>query len=84
MAAGSFGLLALFARALGGWLSDKAAARGNLNSRVTLLFALMMGEAPGLLMFAHADSAAPAIAAMLFFGLCTHMACGATYAWCPS
>ncbi|MDB5952306.1 MAG: transporter, partial [Massilia sp.] len=37
MAAGSFGLLALFARALGGWLSDKGAARGNLNSRVTLL-----------------------------------------------
>ena len=31
MAAGSFGLLALFARALGGWLSDKVAARGGLN-----------------------------------------------------
>jgi NNP family nitrate/nitrite transporter-like MFS transporter len=83
MAAGSFGLLALFARALGGWVSDKFAAAGNLNNRVTLLFVLMLGEGAGLLMFAHADSAAPAIAAMLFFGLFTHMACGATYAIVP-
>ncbi len=83
MAAGSFGLLALFARALGGWVSDKFAARGNLNSRVTLLFVLMLGEGAGLLMFSHAESVVLAIAAMLFFGLFTHMACGATYAVVP-
>ncbi len=83
MAAGSFGLLALFARALGGWVSDKFAAAGNLNNRVTLLFLLMLGEGAGLLMFSHADSAVLAIAAMLFFGLFTHMACGATYAVVP-
>ncbi|OAJ65527.1 MFS transporter, partial [Paraburkholderia ginsengiterrae] len=35
IAAGSFGLLALFARALGGWLSDKAAARRGLDVRAT-------------------------------------------------
>jgi NNP family nitrate/nitrite transporter-like MFS transporter len=83
MAAGSFGLLALFARALGGWISDKVAAGGNLNNRVMLLFALMIGEGAGLLAFAHADSVALAIAAMLGFGLFTHMACGATYAVVP-
>jgi NNP family nitrate/nitrite transporter-like MFS transporter len=83
MAAGSFGLLALFARALGGYLSDKAALRGNLNSRVTLLFALMLGEGAGLMLFSHADSAVLAIIAMLGFGLFTHMACGATYALVP-
>jgi NNP family nitrate/nitrite transporter-like MFS transporter len=83
MAAGSFGLLALFARALGGWTSDKFAAGGNLNNRVTLLFVLMLGEGAGLLMFAHAGNATLAIAAMLFFGLFTHMACGATYAVVP-
>jgi NNP family nitrate/nitrite transporter-like MFS transporter len=83
MAAGSFGLLALFARALGGWVSDKFAAGGNLNNRVTLLFVLMLGEGAGLLMFAHAGNAALAVAAMLFFGLFTHMACGATYAVVP-
>ncbi|MBB5607100.1 MULTISPECIES: MFS transporter [unclassified Janthinobacterium] len=82
-AAGSFGLLALFARALGGWLSDKLALRGNLNSRVTLLFILMIGEGLGLLWFAHAGSVTFAVAAMLGFGLFTHMACGATYALVP-
>jgi NNP family nitrate/nitrite transporter-like MFS transporter len=83
MAAGSFGLLALFARALGGWLSDKGAARGNLNSRVTLLFVMMIGEGLGLLWFANADTVAYAVIAMLCFGLFTHMACGATYALVP-
>jgi NNP family nitrate/nitrite transporter-like MFS transporter len=83
MAAGSFGLLALFARALGGWLSDKASARGDLNSRVNLLFILMVGEGLGLLWFSQTSSVALAITAMLAFGLCTHMACGATYALVP-
>jgi NNP family nitrate/nitrite transporter-like MFS transporter len=83
MAAGSFGLLALFARALGGWVSDKVAARGNLNSRIMLLFAMMIGEGAGLLMFSHAESVVLAIGAMLVFGLFTHMACGATYAVVP-
>jgi NNP family nitrate/nitrite transporter-like MFS transporter len=83
MAAGSFGLLALFARALGGWLSDKGAARGNLNSRVTLLFVMMIGEGVGLLWFANAGTVTYAVIAMLCFGLFTHMACGATYALVP-
>jgi NNP family nitrate/nitrite transporter-like MFS transporter len=83
MAAGSFGLLALFARALGGYLSDKGAARGNLNSRVTLLFVMMIGEGVGLLWFANAGTVTWAVIAMLCFGLFTHMACGATYALVP-
>ncbi|WP_426176478.1 MFS transporter [Massilia sp. TWR1-2-2] len=83
MAAGSFGLLALFARALGGYLSDRGAARGNLNSRVTLLFIMMIGEGLGLLWFANADTVTYAVIAMLCFGLFTHMACGATYALVP-
>jgi len=83
MAAGSFGLLALFARALGGWLSDRAAARGDLNSRVNLLFILMVGEGLGLLWFSQTTNVTLAIVAMLAFGLCTHMACGSTYALVP-
>ena len=83
MAAGSFGLLALVARAFGGWLSDKMASRGTLNSRVTLLFLMMIGEGAGLLWFAKADTVMFAVIAMLVFGLFTHMACGATYALVP-
>jgi NNP family nitrate/nitrite transporter-like MFS transporter len=83
IAAGSFGLLALFARALGGWLSDKVAARRGLDIRSTLLFVLIAGEGIGLYWFAHAESVALAVVAMLIFGLFTHMACGATYALVP-
>ncbi len=83
MAAGSFGLLALFARALGGIASDKVAARFGLDGRTALLFALMVGEGVGLLAFSTMGSVGPAIVAMLFFGLFTHMACGSTYALVP-
>jgi NNP family nitrate/nitrite transporter-like MFS transporter len=83
IAAASFGLLALFARALGGIISDKVALRGGLNRRATLLFIMMLGEGLGLLWFAHAGSVTMAVVAMLCFGLFTHMACGATYALVP-
>lgn len=83
LAAASFGLLALFARALGGWLSDKAALRRGLDARSTLLFVLILGEGLGLLWFAQAHHVVAAVAAMLGFGLFTHMACGATYALVP-
>ena len=83
LAAASFGLLALFARALGGWLSDKAALRRGLDARSMLLFVLILGEGLGLLWFAQAHSVVAAVVAMLGFGLFTHMACGATYALVP-
>lgn len=83
IAAASFGLLALFARALGGIVSDRMAQRRGLDGRTLLLCVLMVGEGVGLLGFAHADNATLAVLAMLVFGLFTHMACGATYALVP-
>ena len=83
MAAGSFGLLALFARALGGIASDKIAGRFGLEGRTWLLFGLMVGEGVGLLTFATMGTVTLAIGAMLAFGLFTHMACGSTYALVP-
>ncbi|MEI2415508.1 MFS transporter [Orrella sp. JC864] len=83
LAAGIFGLLALFARALGGWLSDRLAARGGLQVRALLLCVLIAAEGLGLIWFAQAGSVAVAVVAMVLFGLFTHMACGATYALVP-
>jgi NNP family nitrate/nitrite transporter-like MFS transporter len=83
LAAGSFGLLALFARALGGIISDRFAHHKGLDARTTLLFALMLGEGVGLLWFARTETTAMAVTAMITFGLFTHMACGATYALVP-
>jgi NNP family nitrate/nitrite transporter-like MFS transporter len=83
LAAGSFGLLALFARALGGMASDRVARAWGLDGRTTLLFALIIGEGLGLLWFSQMDAVVFAIVAMVTFGLFTHMACGATYALVP-
>ncbi|MNK97184.1 Nitrate transporter [compost metagenome] len=83
MAAASFGLLALFARALGGYVSDRFARRRGLDARSMVLFVFILGEGLGLLWFAQASSVTLAVVAMLIFGLFTHMACGATYALVP-
>lgn len=83
MAAASFGLLALFARALGGYVSDRVARRRGLDARSIVLFVFILSEGLGLLAFAHASGVVAAVAAMLMFGLFTHMACGATYALVP-
>ncbi len=82
-AAGSFGLLALFARAIGGLSSDRVARKGGLQARTILLVALLIGEGAGLLAFSQMTAVGPAIAAMLAFGLFTHMSCGAIYALVP-
>ena len=82
-AVGAFGLLALFARALGGIFSDKVARSRGLDGRTWLLFALMMGEGVFLIVFSQASVVGLAIAAMITFGLFTHMACGSLYALVP-
>ncbi len=83
LAAGIFGILALFARAFGGIASDAVARAKGLDGRTMLLFGLMVGEGLGLLAFAKSDSLILAIASMSVFGLFVHMACGATYALVP-
>jgi len=81
--AGSFGLLALFARACGGILSDRIAHRHGLDGRTALLFSLILLEGLGLMLFSHMSTAGTALIAMLGFGLFTHLACGATYSLTP-
>jgi NNP family nitrate/nitrite transporter-like MFS transporter len=83
LCAGSFGLLALFARALGGIISDRVASRWGLDGRSTLLFALLLGEGLGLLAWASSGSLPLALTTMLVFGLFTHMSCGAIYSLVP-
>ena len=82
-AVGAFGLLALFARAVGGLISDKVARSKGLDGRTWLLFALMMGEGIFLLAFSQAGTVVMAVSAMLVFVLFTHMACGSLYALVP-
>jgi len=82
-AAGIFGLLALFARALGGLVSDRIAKPRGLDGRTLLLCAMLLGEGVCLIWFSQMQSVWIAVIAMTFFATFTHMACGATYALVP-
>ena len=84
LAVGAFGLLALFARAFGGLLSDRIARTQGLDGRTWLLFGLMVvGEGIFLIAFSKSSSVTMAVSMMLVFGLFTHMACGSLYALVP-
>lgn len=83
LVAGTFGVLALFARTLGGYTGDRVGARLGLRGRVITLAALLGAEGVMLVVFSQMGSLALAVAALVVFGLFTHMSAGATYAVSP-
>jgi NNP family nitrate/nitrite transporter-like MFS transporter len=83
LVAGSFGLMNLFARGLGGYVSDLVALRFGLRGRVLLLGSLLLGEGLGLILFSQMRTLPAAIAAMVLFALFTKMSSGGTYAIVP-
>lgn len=78
-----FGWINIFARALGGIISDKVGKRFGFNGKVSLLTILLILEGIGIMMFARAGNITAAIVMMFFFGLCLKMANGATYSIVP-
>lgn len=83
MLAGSFGVLAIFARSLGGYLGDRAGRRFGLDGRGRFLTGMLLLEGIGLIAFSRMDSVVPAAIALVTFGLFVHIAAGATYAVVP-
>jgi len=81
--AGVFGFMNIFARALGGWASDKVGNRWGMKGKSTLLAGVLLLEGLGLIAFAGAGSFAWAIVSMLSFALFLKMANGATYGIVP-
>lgn len=81
--AGMFGLMNLFARALGGITCDKIGLRSGMRGKGIFLAVLLLLEGVGLLLFAHAGSLNIAIVCMLGFALFLKMANGATYGIVP-
>lgn len=78
-----FGWINIFARALGGMVSDKVGSRYGFNGKVSLLAVLLLLEGAGIMLFAHSDGLVMAIMMMFFFGICLKMANGATYSIVP-
>jgi NNP family nitrate/nitrite transporter-like MFS transporter len=83
MIAGCFGMMNLFARALGGFTSDWLAARYGTRGRITLLGATIFLEGIMLAAFSRITVLPTAIALLLFAGLFVKMSNGATYAIVP-
>jgi NNP family nitrate/nitrite transporter-like MFS transporter len=81
--AGVFGMMNLFARALGGILSDKAGFRWGLRGKGFLLAGVLLLEGLALLAFARAGVLSLAIGLMLLFALFLKMANGAVYGIVP-
>jgi len=78
-----FGWLNIFARALGGIVSDKVGKKFGFNGKVSLLAILLLLEGIGIMLFANSGGLVMAIMMMFFFGLCLKMANGATYSIVP-
>jgi NNP family nitrate/nitrite transporter-like MFS transporter len=81
--AGIFGFMNIFARALGGIVSDKVGNKYGMRGKGLLLGSVLMLEGLGLLVFAQAGTLVLAIASMLLFALFLKMANGATYGIVP-
>jgi NNP family nitrate/nitrite transporter-like MFS transporter len=81
--AGIFGFMNLFARALGGIMSDKVGRKFGMRGKGLLLAGVLLLEGLGLILFAQAGSLMVAIITMLSFALFLKMSNGATYGIVP-
>lgn len=81
--AGLFGLMNIFARTLGGFLSDKVAGKAGLQARVWFLGAVLLAEGLALVFFSQMGTLVTAVAVMLVFSLFVQMSEGATFGVVP-
>jgi NNP family nitrate/nitrite transporter-like MFS transporter len=81
--AGIFGFMNLFARALGGMVSDKVGGKFGMRGKGLLLAGVLLLEGIGLILFASSGNLTAAIVSMLSFALFLKMSNGATYGIVP-
>lgn len=81
--AGSFGMMNIFARALGGIVSDRFHRSSGLRGRARLLGITICCEGLALMLFSRMGVLPLAIASMMLAGLFIKMSNGATYALVP-
>ena len=83
MIAGTFGLMNIFARSLGGIFGDKAGGRFGLRGRVTWLGIALVFEGIALIVFSRMEVLPAAIASLVVLGLFVQMSEGATFSVVP-
>lgn len=83
LVASLFGLMNIFARSMGGWLSDRLNKDGGLKGRVRFLFFCLLFEGIALIAFSQMGLLVAAIPVLIIFSLFVQMSEGATYAIVP-
>lgn len=83
LVAGLFGLMNVFARTMGGFISDQFVRTHGLKGRVRWLFVALLVEGFALMFFSQMKVLAFAIPAMIVFSLFVQMSEGATYSIVP-
>jgi len=78
-----FGWMNIFARGLGGYLSDKFNARMGMRGRILIHTYMLLAEGGLVLLFAHTNTLGGAIAVMIVFGIHCDAACGTSYGIVP-
>jgi NNP family nitrate/nitrite transporter-like MFS transporter len=81
--AGSFGMMNIFARALGGIVSDRLHKTWGLRGRALLLGGTILAEGLAFMLFSQMRVLVLAIGAMMLTGLFIKMSNGASYALVP-
>ncbi len=81
--AGTFGLMNIFARTLGGIFGDKMGIKFGLKGRVMFLGAVLLVEGLALILFAQMATLFLAVGAMIVFSLFVQMSEGATFSVVP-
>lgn len=81
--AGAFGMMNLFARALGGIFGDKAGNKYGLKGRVMILAFFLFMEGLGLMLFSSMGVLVFSIMAMILMAFFVKMSNGATYSVVP-
>ena len=83
LVAGLFGAMNIFARTLGGAMSDRWGLRNGLKGRVRFLGLILLLEGLALMLFSQQAELPAAIATLVLFSLCVQMSEGATYSVVP-
>ncbi|KAF1781527.1 Major facilitator superfamily domain [Phytophthora cactorum] len=78
-----FGLMCIFARALGGYLSDVANRRCGMKGRVGVQFVAFAGQAVFLYLYSTTRDLSTSIPLLVFFGIFVQACTGSTYGIVP-
>lgn len=80
---GLFGIMGIFARPLGGWMSDKAARRFGMQGRAMWLFVTLLAEGLALMVFSQVSHLVGAVVMLAIVGIVVRAGCGATFGIVP-